>query len=122
MKFDEPIDRQPIRIIETDHICKDIYDFAFWLELNPDRCLRELKRINGRRIMKIEGWHIEPVYSRSKARPIEILSYTNNEINEYNSVYDASVKLGFQINDIYDAIANRGPLAKDFKIRYINQI
>lgn len=120
--FGEPIDKQPLRIIETDHICDDIYDFAFWLELDPDKCLADLKRNYKKSHVVVQHYHVEPAFSDSserRRRPIEIVSRSSHIVNEYRSVYEASVKSGFSMNSIYDCLKGKGNLAPSFDIRYI---
>ena len=122
MKFKEPIEEQPIRIIETDHVCDDLQAFAEWLQLDYSECLHRMKKENGKSHMSIMGYHVEPVVidKGRKKRSVEIVSRSSGIVNEYRSLYEASIKIGFSLNDLYACAHGRGPLANSFIIRYLD--
>jgi hypothetical protein len=122
MKFKEPIDEQPIRIIETNHVCDNLQAFALWLELDYNKCLQDLQQQNGRNHIIVQGWHIEPAAGGTTGRrkkAVRITSISSGISDEYPSLYEASVVLGLSLGELYLAVHNKGAYALSFNVEYI---
>ena len=122
MRFKEPIEQQPLRILESGHICNDLSAFAIWLELDYQKCRADLLAQNGATHIIIQGWHVEPAVMSTQGRrrkPVRITSIISGKEDEYGTMYEASVALGLSLNDLYQASKGRGPYALSFKVEYI---
>lgn len=121
MRFKEPIDEQPMRIMETDHICKDIYDLAFWLQKDPDNCLRQLKRNNGKEMIRIADYHVVPIdpvrpYS---IRPVKVEYVTTGEYKIFDNIYEAAAKLQIDISLLRKTKNGFGAWGSTIKLSYL---
>ena len=119
MYFVEPIDKQPMRIIEDNHICKDLGEFCLWTQLDYQTCLASLRLQNGEAHIQLGAWHVEPYYPerKSRKRPIRIINKNNGEVTEFESLFDASCKLGIPESNLRGAMHNQGPWRENIRVQ-----
>lgn len=118
MYFVEPIDKQPMRIIEDNHICKNLGEFCLWTQLDYQTCLASLRSQNGEAHIQLGAWHVEPYHPerKSRKRPIRIIDKRNGEVTEFESLFDASCKLGIPESNLRDAMHNKGPWRENIHV------
>lgn len=118
MYFVEPIDQQPMRIIEDNHICKNLGEFCLWTELDYQTCLASLRLQNGEAHIQLGAWHVEPYHAgrKSRKRPIRIIDKSNGEVTEFESLFEASCKLGIPESDLRGAMHNKGPWRENIHV------
>lgn len=118
MYFVEPIDQQPMRIIEDNHICKNLGEFCLWTQLDYQTCLASLRSQNGEAHIQLGAWHIEPYHPGRKSRkhPIRIIDKSNGEVTEFESLFEASCKLGIPESNLRDAMRNKGPWRENIRV------
>lgn len=121
MRFPEPIDHAPIRIIEDDHICENLAAFCLWTQLDYDECLKSLRDQNGNPFVQIGAWHIEPYFPdrKSRKKPIRIINKSDGEVNEFASIFEASCKLGIPEVHLREAMRGEGPWRENIIVEHI---
>ena len=121
MRFKEPIDEQAMRIMETDHICKDIYDLAFWLQKDPDVCLRQLKINNGKEMIRIADYHVVPIdpVRPYGIHPVKVEYVTTGEYKIFDNIYEASAKLQIDISLLRKTKNGSGAWGSTIKLSYL---
>ena len=118
MLFKEPIFEQPIRLIADDHICEDVDDLSLWLGIPIEECQQRLLDQNGRAHMTIRGYDFEPADPVNPRRysPIVVITRGSGEVQEFQSLYEASVKMGVDYQGLLGCKNGKGPWRESFYI------
>lgn len=118
MRFHEPIDSVPIRIVEDDHICENLAAFCLWTQLDYDECLASLRAQNGNHSIQLGAWHVEPYFPdrTSRKKPIRVINKSDGEVNEFASIFDASCKLDIPEPYLRAAMRGEGPWSENITV------
>ena len=119
MRFKQPLTEQPIRLIADDHICKDADALSLWLGIPYDEVVDTLIRQDGNARTSIRGYAYEPadpVRPHTRRTRIEVIDRATGEVSIYDSLYEASVKMGVPEHALQQAKRGKGPYRLNYEV------
>ena len=120
MRFREPIFEQPMRVMEDDHICKDIDDYSYYAGMQLEDAKQELVEHNGDDIIKIGWMHVVPLHPVRKYqdRPIKITTLRYGNLEVFPNIDEAIIKKGLSLHSLRELLSGKGMWSDNLVAEY----